>query len=926
MALRVFTLLLTVFLVVGLVPAFALGNGEEELVDPNNIVLEPAEEEDFEKVSGGDETINICAVNFWVEGNLYETVTVEKGLAIEQILIPNPPALEDRYFIEWCDDSSAAFDFGQGVTQDLNIYAVYSEPEAQSPDLLEPEGDATDEADSELKEISLMGAELVEPMAVGLPLELPLNSNWNQTLLNSIANSGLVDLDGADIFGSLISINGQNTLSYIVYNPYAGKLYLYTYSISNQHPVTEITISGTAIESQTQTASWQDTSGHRVFVFDVDGGLPENLLIKGDVMSGHNIDNTGAKLLILNTKREVVVFDGQPHGLPFPATTNSIGVPITIEYRIPGTSVWTNAAPLNLSYTEVGTYTIAVRASALNYSSAMGTITLEIVPREITVKPTDRSKLYDGDELVANAITVALGSAYPLAPGHYLDDSDVTFIGSQTDPGSSDSYISDAKQIIIRNDKGVDVTDGYLVKLAPGTLTVTDTYTVVYEPGLHGTWAASAETYKNLQPGSAIPAFASNNSGHDTAIHHDAGWIFAGWASETGIDHEGVVPSNLTNSTIVFVAQWQPASYEIRYFANGGSGSMSPTVVTFGQSVSLSANEFTRAGYSFVGWSTYFKAARVFYEEQAIFTYGLAGNLFLFALWAEDDDVTISYEAGAGGLVTLSNETLAPATGRALGSTAEADDDYEFVNWTNENDDIVSTDEFYKPPRIGGLNIKATYYANFAEIIAVVETDPDDDPDTGTEEDPTTTTPVVVTTAAPVVTALAVTPAAEVPAVLTPFEQVVASIFGDQVPTAPLLDERVPLAAIGFGAWSLLNLIMIAVGAILAAFMLAVCIRGRFAEKQNERIARRTQSQERSQEKVTNRKMSAVLRVIAALVAIAAIILFILVEDMSLTMVLIDQWSIVFLAILVVQSILWIIASRIRRAKVQTIEEEASIA
>ncbi len=85
------------------------------------------------------------------------------------------------------------------------------------------------------------------------------------------------------------------------------------------------------------------------------------------------------------------------------------------------------------------------------------------------------------------------------------------------------------------------------------------------------------------------------------------------------------------------------------------------------------------------------------------------------ANFKEDEDVTINYVATEGGMVNPSEETIAPVTENAEGSTASASPGYHFVNWTNENGDEVGTDLKYVPARVDGLNVAATYTAHFEE-------------------------------------------------------------------------------------------------------------------------------------------------------------------------------------------------------------------
>ena len=68
----------------------------------------------------------------------------------------------------------------------------------------------------------------------------------------------------------------------------------------------------------------------------------------------------------------------------------------------------------------------------------------------------------------------------------------------------------------------------------------------------------------------------------------------------------------------------------------------------------------------------------------------------------------------------IPSETLAPVTGVALGSTATADSGYHFVNWTDSGAIEVSTSAHFVPDKVGGLNVAATYTANFDIIQYII--------------------------------------------------------------------------------------------------------------------------------------------------------------------------------------------------------------
>jgi uncharacterized repeat protein (TIGR02543 family) len=76
------------------------------------------------------------------------------------------------------------------------------------------------------------------------------------------------------------------------------------------------------------------------------------------------------------------------------------------------------------------------------------------------------------------------------------------------------------------------------------------------------------------------------------------------------------------------------------------------------------------------------------------------------------DNITILYAAGEGGKVSLSEEMvdLSSETVIFQGSTATASEGYKFINWMDENAQIVSSDAYFVP---ANLTQNKTYTANF---------------------------------------------------------------------------------------------------------------------------------------------------------------------------------------------------------------------
>ena len=106
------------------------------------------------------------------------------------------------------------------------------------------------------------------------------------------------------------------------------------------------------------------------------------------------------------------------------------------------------------------------------------------------------------------------------------------------------------------------------------------------------------------------------------------GHTFNGWAlTSTGStkyqDQEQV--NNLTatnNGTVTLYAKWKTNTYTIKYNANGGTGTMADTTVTYDVSTTIRKNTFTRTNYTFTGWTAYRKSDSKWYWKKSDGNYG----------------------------------------------------------------------------------------------------------------------------------------------------------------------------------------------------------------------------------------------------------------------------------------------------------------
>lgn len=121
------------------------------------------------------------------------------------------------------------------------------------------------------------------------------------------------------------------------------------------------------------------------------------------------------------------------------------------------------------------------------------------------------------------------------------------------------------------------------------------------------------------------------------------GYTFTGWSKDV---------SHVTGDMTV-QAQYEPVRYTVNYDANGGTGSMPASTLTYDSPQALPAIGFTKAGYSFTGWNTRKDGSgRTFTDKQTVsdlLTHeGASGTLY--AQWTPTPPViTVVFHSNDGG-------------------------------------------------------------------------------------------------------------------------------------------------------------------------------------------------------------------------------------------------------------------------------------
>ncbi|MBR3790293.1 MAG: InlB B-repeat-containing protein, partial [Clostridia bacterium] len=170
-------------------------------------------------------------------------------------------------------------------------------------------------------------------------------------------------------------------------------------------------------------------------------------------------------------------------------------------------------------------------------------------------------------------------------------------------------------------------------------------------------WTANTYTIKyNANGGSGTMADSSHTYDVDKNLTANTftrtGYTFAGWATNSDgsgtqyTDEQSV--KNLTttpNDTIDLYAKWTPNTYTIKYNANGGTGTMADSSHIYDVEQTLTANGFTKTGYTFAGWATSTNGDKVYDDKQSVknLTATADATIDLFAKWtAKEYTVTFN--------------------------------------------------------------------------------------------------------------------------------------------------------------------------------------------------------------------------------------------------------------------------------------------
>ncbi len=233
-------------------------------------------------------------------------------------------------------------------------------------------------------------------------------------------------------------------------------------------------------------------------------------------------------------------------------------------------------------------------------------------------------------------------------------------------------------------------------------------------------WQAITYTVSyNANGGTGAPAGQTKTHGTNLTLRDKGslsrtGYTTDGWATSTGGNKAynfGGTYSN--NAAITLYAHWNANTYKVKFNGNGSNGgSMSDQNFTYGTAQNLTANGFSKTGYTFAGWATSSTGAKVYNNQQSVnnLTSTNGGTFNLYALWSVVN-YTISYTLNGG---TATNPTNYNITTNTFTLNNPTRDGYTFTGWTGSNGSTPQTSVSIEKGSTGNKNYTANWICQAA--------------------------------------------------------------------------------------------------------------------------------------------------------------------------------------------------------------------
>ena len=271
--------------------------------------------------------------------------------------------------------------------------------------------------------------------------------------------------------------------------------------------------------------------------------------------------------------------------------------------------------------------------------------------------------------------------------------------GTIRDTNYTKSYTTnDNIQLPVTVEKIGYVFNGWKPANNVGTWNAETTYTNVVNSGMVGAVTLQAQwTVQGYTIHYELAGGTYVNNNYTTAYNitttitlpsaRRSGYTFGNWkANGVGNWGDGTYAAGNVSAgrygDVTLTALWTGIQYYVAFNGNNSTGGvMYNQSFTYGVKAPLNQNEFTRNGYTFLGWATSGSATRPQYQDreevQDLSTIA-SGTVTLFAVW-EKNGYTITYDANGGSITT--NGTANYAITDPITLSVASRTGYTFSGW-----------------------------------------------------------------------------------------------------------------------------------------------------------------------------------------------------------------------------------------------------
>lgn len=378
------------------------------------------------------------------------------------------------------------------------------------------------------------------------------------------------------------------------------------------------------------------------------------------------------------------------------------------------------------------------------------------------------------------------------------------------------------------------------------------------------------------------------------------GFVFDGWYDQT-YTYAYIFDYYVVTADITLYAKWIPL-YNVTFVCNGGTA-ISPQVVKYEEKATKPADP-TKAGYAFEGW---YKDQDTFIQAYA-FDDAVTNHITLYAKWRQTD-FTVTYNGnGATGNMPASPVTVAQGSNYGVSGTIPTRAGFTFTGWVREDNQAVYQARATFTMPSANVILTARWRANVVPSPSVSPSPspsdspspsvvPSIEPSPSPSDEPIVTPPIKITPEdRPKYEAAFEAPDVE------KMEEQTGNIITD------IFNNNVPLAGHNSLTWALLNLILLLIAAVVSV-LLVIFMFVRKRANDDDDDAPETET------KYIKRSKGLLWRVLAIVMAVLALVVFLITENTSLPMVWTDNWTIWMFVMNVVQVIAIIVMKFSRRRK-----------